>query len=114
LVASTCRVETLAEHEPTSFAEPYLFLELQGAHCGDGLKVVVKARYTHAQFLGYVLDPKRLVEVFAELFHCPRDAMSLSSLERNLTEPVALLTHQEPVDDFPCNESDEHVTDSID
>jgi hypothetical protein len=75
---------------------------------------MIEAGDTHAQLLGNIVNPQRLVELLAELFHCPGDAVSLSSLERNLTEPVALLTHQEPVDDFPCNESDEHVTDSID
>jgi hypothetical protein len=41
-VASTGRVEVLTEHKSAGFLEPHLLLELQGAHRGDGLEVMVE------------------------------------------------------------------------
>jgi hypothetical protein len=87
--------------------EPYLLLELQGAHRGDGLKVVVKARDAHAKLLGNVLNAKRLVERSTEPSDSPGDAVGVVALERNVTESVALLTFEEPVDDFPRDQGQE-------
>jgi hypothetical protein len=69
--------------------------------------VVVKARDTHSQLLGKVLNPKRLVELVTEPFDRPRDAVAMAALDRNLTQSFALLTHQEPVHDLPRDQGQE-------
>lgn len=47
-VGHTCRVEALIEHEAVSILESQPFLELQGAHCYNGLEVVMKPRDAHS------------------------------------------------------------------
>jgi PPP family 3-phenylpropionic acid transporter len=54
-IAGTRRVETLADHQLAGFLKSYLLLVLQGAHRGDGSRVVVEARYAHAKLLGNVV-----------------------------------------------------------
>src|SRR3954454_19060755 len=87
-VAGACGVEVLTEHETASFLEPYLPLELQGAHHGDHLEVVVEARDAHPQLSRDVFDPQRLVEVFPEPLDGIDDAVSVTTQGRDVIEPV--------------------------
>jgi hypothetical protein len=45
-------------------------------------------------------DPKRPVEVFAEPLQGPDDAVAVATQDRDVMEPAALLSHQEPVDEL--------------
>src|SRR3712207_2274124 len=51
-VAGARRVEALTEHQPAGLLQPQLLLELQRAHRGDLLEVVVEARGAHPEFPG--------------------------------------------------------------
>ena len=51
-----------------------------------------------------VVDPQRLVELFTEALDGSGNVVGVTALDRDVTEPVSLLTHQEPVDDFPCDQ----------
>src|SRR5919112_493580 len=64
--ARACGVEVIAEHEAAGLLEPQLLLKLQGAHRGDRLEVVVEARDAHPELARDVLDPKWVVELFAQ------------------------------------------------
>src|SRR5262249_50070500 len=70
-VAGAGGVDVLAEHEAAGFLEPQLLLELEGAHRGDRLEVVVEAGDAHPELTCQVLDPERPVEVSPE----PRDGL---------------------------------------
>jgi hypothetical protein len=81
-----------------------LLLKLQGAERGNGFEVVMEARCTHTQFLGNIIDAKRLVELVTKPLDRFGDALRVVTLERNVAEPLALLTLQEPEDDFPLSQ----------
>jgi hypothetical protein len=100
-VAGTGGIQVLAEHDAPGLLETELFLELQGAHRRDRLEVVVKARDAHPEIARQGVDPQRLVEVTAEPLDGFRDAVGGAAQERQVTEPVALVSHQQPVDDLP-------------
>ena len=91
----------LAEHKPAGFLESHLLLELQGAHRGDSLEVVMETRDAHAEFSRDIVDPKRLVELLTKPLDSPDDAVGVATQERNVTKPVTLCSHQQPVDNFP-------------
>src|ERR687890_2607850 len=100
-VAGARGVEVLAEHEASGLLEAHPLLELQRAHRGHRLEVVVEARDAHPRFPRYVLDPQRPVEVLAQALQCPRDAVAVAAQDRDLTQPAALLPFEEPKDDLP-------------
>ena len=108
-VAGTRDVEVLAEHEAARFLEAHSLLELQGAHRRDRPEVVVEARDAHPDLPGYVLDPKRPVEVLAEPLEGPDDAVAVATKGRDMMEPAALLPPEEPVDDLPGDERPEEA-----
>ena len=91
----------LAEHEAPGLLEPELLLELQGAHRRDRLELVVKARDAHPHLPRQAVDPQRLVELPAQPLDGFRDAIGGAAQERQVTEPVSLFSHQQPVDDLP-------------
>jgi len=71
--------------------EAYPLLELQGAHRGDRLEVVVESRDAHPDLPGDIFDPERPVEVLAEPLQGLCDAVAVAAEDRDLTEPAALL-----------------------
>src|SRR5918995_6571211 len=108
-VASARGVEVLAEHEAAGLLQPHPLLELQGAHRCDRLEVVVEARDAHPDLPGYVLDPERPVEVFAEPLKGPDDAVAVATQGRDMMEPTALFSPEEPVDDLPNDQRPEEA-----
>src|SRR5215207_2471188 len=84
-----------------------LFWNCRGAHRCDRPEVVVEARDAHPDLPGYVLDPKRPVEVLAEPLEGPDDAVAVATEGRDMMEPAALLPPEEPVDDLPGDERPE-------
>src|SRR5712692_1547429 len=103
-IGSTCRVEVFAQHQTAGLLEPQPLLELQGAHRRDSLEVVVQTRDAHVEFLCELLDAQRLVEVLTEPLDRCSDVGSVASFHYQMTEPSALLSHQEPIDNFPCKQ----------
>ena len=107
-IGGTCRVEVFAQHQTAGLLEPQPLLELQGAHRRDGLEVVVETRDAHAQFSRDLLDAKWLVEVLTESLDRSGDVGGVAPQDRQVTEPATLLSHQEPVDNFPRDQRHEH------
>src|ERR1700709_384980 len=58
---------------------------------------MVKARDAHPELPRQAVDPQRLVELPAEPLDGFRDAVGLAAQERQVTEPVSLFSHQQPV-----------------
>ena len=56
------------------------------------------------------VDAKWLVEVLTEPLDGPGDVGGVAAQNRNVAEPVALLSHQEPVDDFPRDQRREEAS----
>jgi hypothetical protein len=108
-VAGARGVEVLAEHETAGLLEPQLLLELQGAHRGDRLEVVVEARYAHPELARDVLDAQRPVEIFAQPLQSSRDAVAVAAQGSDVMEPAALLSHKEPVYDLPRHQRREEA-----
>jgi hypothetical protein len=92
-----------------------LLLELQGAHRGDGLEVMVEARNAHAQLVREVLDVQWLVEVLAQSGNGSGDFGGVPPQDRQVAEAVPLLSYEETIDDFPHNQwqQDRHFGRSI-
>ena len=65
------RVHVLAEHQAARLMEPYLFLELQGAHRRHRLEVVKKSGDAHPEMMRDALDFQRLVEMFDQVLDSP-------------------------------------------
>src|SRR5919107_2571929 len=84
-VAGARGVEVLAEHEASGLLEAHPLLELQRAHRGDRLEVVVKARHAHPELPGDVFDPERPVEVFPKPLQGSSDAVAVAAEDRDLT-----------------------------
>src|SRR5918999_2371230 len=89
--------------------EAHPLLELQRAHRGHRLEVVVEARDAHPELPGDVFDPERPVEVFPEPLQGPSDAVAVAAEDRDLTEPAALLPLEEPEEDLPGDERPEEA-----
>lgn len=70
-VAGARRVQLFAEHQAARLLEPDLLLELQRAHRGDGLEMVVEARDAHSALTREFLDPQRLVVMVAQVANRP-------------------------------------------
>jgi hypothetical protein len=108
-VAGARGVEILTEHKTAGLLQSLLLLELQGAHRGDRLEVVVESRDAHPELSRDVLDPKRPVEVFAKPLQGPGDEVAVAIKDRGVTEPAALLSRKEPVDDLPGHQRREEA-----
>lgn len=74
-----CGVDAFAEHQAAGLLQPYLLLELQGAHRGDRLDVV-KARDTHTELTRDLLDLERLVAVLQQRFFAFYPLLNISNL----------------------------------
>jgi hypothetical protein len=59
------RIQPLTEHETAGFLESKQFLKPQGAHRGDGFKMLVKSRDTHSKLMRNVVNSKRLIKSLA-------------------------------------------------
>src|SRR4029434_5916 len=81
-----------------------LFLELQRAHSGDRLEVMMKAGDAHPEFARYIVNLKRLIEVFAQSPDRPGYAAGVPGRSQQVAEPRALAPRQEPVSDLPDGE----------
>ena len=46
-IARACGIEAFAQHQAAGFLKTHLLLKLQRTHRGDGLEVVMQARYAH-------------------------------------------------------------------
>jgi hypothetical protein len=88
--AGTRGVQVLAEHEASGRLEAHPLLELQGAHRGDRIEVVVEARDAHPRLPRYVFDSEWPVEVLAQPLEGFSDAVGVATLDRDLTQPAAL------------------------
>ena len=100
-IGRTSRVEVFAQHQTTGLLQPQPLLELQGAHRRDGFEVVVQPRDAHAQLSRKALDAQWLVEVLTQSSDCSGDVGGVAPQDRQVTEPATLLSHQEPIDNFP-------------
>src|SRR4028119_119436 len=107
--ASTRGVQVLADHEAAGLLEAHPLLELQGAHRGDRLEVVVEARDAHPRLPRYVFDSERPVEVLAQPLEGFSDAVGVATLDRDLTQPAALLPLEEPEDYLPGDQRPEEA-----
>ena len=58
---------------------------------------MVQARHAHPQLPRQALHPQRLVKLPAEPLDRCRDAVGVAAQERQVTEPVSLLSHQQQV-----------------
>ena len=70
--------------------------------------VVAQTRDAHAQLLRHLLDAQWLVEVSTEPLDRSGDVGGVAPQDRQVTEPSTLLSPQEPVDNFPCEQRQEH------
>ena len=107
-VGGTRRIEVFAQHQPPSFQEPQPLLELHRTECRDGLEVVLQPRDAHTQFVREPLNAKRVVEVLTEALDRVGDSRGVASQQCQVTEPIPLLSFQESIDNFPCDERQEH------
>jgi hypothetical protein len=64
-------------------------------------QVVVEAGDAHSKLARNVVDLERLVKILAESLNRSGDGGYRATQKGHVTEPVALLSHQEPVHDFP-------------
>src|SRR2546421_2693621 len=108
-VGGTRRIEVFAQHQPPSFQEPQSHLTLNRAERCDRLRVVLQPRHAYAQFVREPLNAKRLVEVLTEALDRAGDRGGVASQECQVTEPIPLLSFQESIDNFPCEERQEHL-----
>jgi len=69
--------------------------------------VVVQHRDAHAQLARHLLDAKWLIEVSAESFDRSGDGGGVAPQDGQVTEAGSLLSHQEPVDNFPRDQRQE-------
>ncbi len=106
-IGCTSRVEVFAQHQTAGLLESQPLLELQGTHRRDGLEVVVQTRDAHAQLLREALDAQWLVEVLAESLDRSGDVGGIAPQDRKVTESGTLLSHQEPVENFPRDQRPE-------
>ena len=97
----TGRVEVFAQQQAPGLLEPHLLLELQRTHGRDGLEVVVQRRDAHPQLARKLLDAQGPVEISTQALNRLGDAGGIASSDHKVTEPGALRSDQEPVDNFP-------------
>jgi hypothetical protein len=114
-IGCTGRIQVFREHQTTGLLKSQPLLELQGAHRGDGLEVMVEARNAHPQLVREVLDVQWLVEVLAQSGNGSGDIGGVSPQDRQVAEAVPLLSYEETIDDFPRNQwqQDRHFGRSI-
>ena len=107
-IGCTGRVDIFTQQQTASLQQPQSLLELQGAQRRDGLEVVLQTRDAHAQLARQLLDAQWLVEVVTESFDRSGDVGGVAPQDRQVMEPSTLLSPQEPVDNFPCEQRQEH------
>ncbi len=88
-------VEILAKLQTPSLLKAKPLLKLQWGHGGYGLKVVVESRNAHAEFPRQILHPERPVEAAPYPLHGSGNTVGEAALVHELTQPTALLAHQE-------------------
>ncbi len=67
----------------------------------------METRDAHSQLTRKALDAQRLVEVLTESLDRSGDVGGVAPQDRKVTEPGTLLSHQEPVDNFPRDQRHE-------
>src|SRR2546427_4815864 len=67
----------------------------------------METRDAHSQLSRDILDAQWLVEVLTESPDRPGDVGGVAPQDRKVTEPRTLLSHQEPVDNFPRDQRHE-------
>ncbi len=83
--------------------QPQLLLELQRAHAGDRLEVVVQCRDGHAAFLGQFLDAQAAREVLPQPGDCLGRPVALAVQPDDLPQTFTCGTHQQSIQDLPPN-----------
>src|SRR6266568_7162971 len=106
-IGCTCRVEVFAQHQTAGLLQPQLLLELRGAHRCDGLEVLAQPGDAHAQLSRESLNAQWLVEVVAQSCDRSGDGGGVAPQDCQVTEPTTLLSYQEPIDNFPCDQRPE-------
>ena len=101
------RVDVPGDQEPPGLLEPDLLLELERRHPGDVLEPLVERRRAHPEVRGQVLHPDRLVEPAVEPADRLGHPVTLASEHGDVAEPLALVAHEEPVDDLADRERGE-------
>src|SRR5205085_213573 len=76
-IAGARGIQVFAQHETPRLLEPELLLELQGAHRGHRLELVMKPRDAHSHRPCQALNPERLVKLLAQALDGGRDALAL-------------------------------------
>src|SRR6266545_5690425 len=74
-VSSGRGVEVAGNEESPGLLQPQLLLELQRAHRGDRLEVVVQPGSTHSELSGETGDAERLVVALADQLDDPGDSV---------------------------------------
>ncbi len=84
-------VHSFIQHQPASFLQSQLLLELQRAHGRGCLEMRMEARYAHVQFVGDVFDSYRAIETLADHANGLDHAMRLPSQVGYVAQSMALL-----------------------
>lgn len=87
-------VQVFAKDQSPRFAQWHLLSDLQRAQVRDGLEMVVEARRTQAHVPRESVDARRAVKVLPQTFHSPRNAVSMTTKQGKVPQPIAMLTEQ--------------------